>query len=240
MSNIDSGSFVDIPSSLDSASGILKDTTMTYAVSPSATHRESRNQLSDIPDDWKPPSRPCARRFMFTLLCKFALQKPDLEEVWQEVRNEDGWKTYDKRIHDELMGLRMGQVLVLFASFTCLISPGAAKHLDEYPWAFYHTFLMVSFLVSFQGLLCDMFVRLSAPYMESRDIREEGQRLFPVEGCSVLAHISYFCTARFLLAYSLGLLAGTISVVVPGGHIIASIMVACHSLCILGRYLHEG
>jgi hypothetical protein len=32
---------------------------------------------------------------------------------------------------------------------------------------------MVSFLVSFQGLLCDMFVRLSAPYMESRDIREE-------------------------------------------------------------------
>ncbi|KAG1727433.1 hypothetical protein EDB19DRAFT_1833126 [Suillus lakei] len=83
MSNIDSDSFVDIPSSLDSGSDISKDATKTNVISPLTTHRESEKQLPDIPGDSKPPSRPRARRF-FTFLCKFILDQPDLEKLCQE------------------------------------------------------------------------------------------------------------------------------------------------------------
>src|SRR6267154_1839414 len=94
MSDTDSDSFVTVYTPLYSGSSISEDPLKTPGVYPSSTpHTEVENQLSEIPDDWKPPSEFFARLF-FTIRCLFILGRFNLEEVWQVVREEpeNGWK----------------------------------------------------------------------------------------------------------------------------------------------------
>ncbi|KAG1796609.1 hypothetical protein EV424DRAFT_544573 [Suillus variegatus] len=224
MYNTDPDSLVDITSSFD--------TTTADAVSPSATHAESEKQLPDIPDSRKPPSDPYFQDF-FTFLCKFTFNKPDLDEVWQEVRKENGWKTYNNHMYDELAGLRIGQVLVLFVSLACLMSSWAAKYLQGYSLEFYLVALIWSFILSSMGLLFQVLFGSSATLLESGDNCEEGQQSFVVERCYVLFHVCQFRMARFLLAYSFGCLAGALCIIVPRTHIFASLM----ATVTIGRFL---
>ncbi|KAG2034643.1 hypothetical protein BDR03DRAFT_591695 [Suillus americanus] len=105
------------------------------------------------------------------------------------------------------------------------MSPEAAKHLDGYPLSVYLASLIASFVSSALGLLCQELFGPSAMLMELGDNFEEGKQPFVVDRCSVLVHVLLFRMARFLLAYSLGFLAGALSIIVLGAHLFASLTV---------------
>ncbi|KAG2151519.1 hypothetical protein DEU56DRAFT_908360 [Suillus clintonianus] len=96
MSNTDSDTLITISSSSDSGGDVSKDLTQAESSTP---HKEIEALLPELPNDWKPPVQPIAQ-FFFNKLCLFTVDKPDLEEFWQEVRQEDNWYNCVMRVHD--------------------------------------------------------------------------------------------------------------------------------------------
>ncbi|KAG1730150.1 uncharacterized protein EDB91DRAFT_796292 [Suillus paluster] len=209
MSSTDSDSFVDIPPSLlDQASNISKDLTTTGDVPP---HGESEKKLPDMPDDWKRPSGPRAR--CFTTLAWFILGQPvNLEEVWQEVRKENGWKTYNDRLRHTMVGITVGQGLVTVADVACLLTP-PIHNFDTIRSGIYPLLLMASVIYSIVGLCCQSLFTISTVFVEVIELFKE-ERGSNLRGRDVIIHVCLFRMTSPLLAWSLALLTGGLSIIV--------------------------
>ncbi|KAG1831658.1 hypothetical protein DFJ58DRAFT_848193 [Suillus subalutaceus] len=168
MTNTDSDNFVDIPSSFDS--------------------------ISDIPKDMTKTDSPALGR-LFTFLCKFTLKCPDLGELWQEVRNETGWKKYNKHLHDE------AQVLVVVVASLACMNQSRSQSLV---------------LLSIMGLKFHTFFKTTATMVELDEDFTEDQRPFDVARVEVLTHLCSFRMIQFVLANSLGCLTGALSITALG------------------------
>jgi hypothetical protein len=109
-------------SSLDSGSD-HSDVSMEPSVkSPLPLDREIEKQ-PDLPDDWKPPSR-FSVWLCFTAICYFSVGKPNLEQLWQEVR-EEGWKKRNERFRTVVWTSLCMVSILLIIFLSCKIDVSA-------------------------------------------------------------------------------------------------------------------
>lgn len=116
---------------------------------PSSPNREIEMQ-PDLPEDWKPPSRFYVW-LCFTALCYFSVGKPNLEELWQEVRKVS-WKKRNEGFRTVVLSFLCMQGLALFCYFYLVWRPPQTKIVESVSTVHYDSLVRVSFLFSLYGL----------------------------------------------------------------------------------------
>ncbi|KAG1870869.1 hypothetical protein F4604DRAFT_1926424 [Suillus subluteus] len=130
-------------------SNTSEDSAKTSVSPPSTLHKEAKNQLPELTDDRKPQTESRAR-YYFTPLFQLIIGEPTLEELWQEVRQENGWKKRNDRLAVLFRWIIVGQILVCFASLACTTKKFSIQSVN---YDIYQTSMSGSLWCSAWGLL---------------------------------------------------------------------------------------
>lgn len=211
-------------SSLDSGSD-HSDVSMEPSVkSPLPLDREIEKQ-PDLPDDWKPPSR-FSVWLCFTAICYFSVGKPNLEQLWQEVR-EEGWKKRNERFRTVVWTSLCMQGLALFWYIRLILRPPQIKIVENVSTVHYDSLVFLSCVFSMYGLLYHvLFWRSDAAIELHETINQRMQKPFHLSRRRVLTHVSFIRMTTLTAVCSMGCLAGGFISIILGCSLFTSLAAA--------------
>ncbi|KAG2110161.1 hypothetical protein BD769DRAFT_1495736 [Suillus cothurnatus] len=205
----------------------------TSISTPYTLIKETKSQLPELPDDWKPPTEFYAQR-RFTFFCQLIVGKPTLEELWQEVRQENGWKKRNDRLSLHFLGIVVGQALVLFTNLAWTMEKLSIENgrCDNY-----RASRLSSFLFSLMGLLSQVIYIIISVDVENQEIKNSTGEPFKLAYVDALGYIAIFRLTQFNLVYSLALLMTAFGALHLGWSHLSCVTVAVSSTLTLDAIL---
>ncbi|KAG2110933.1 uncharacterized protein F5147DRAFT_108396 [Suillus discolor] len=152
----------------------------------------------DLPEDWKPPSR-FHVRVCFTVICYFSIGKPNLEELWQEVR-EQGWKKRNRLFRHQVLRFLCMQGATFFIYFMLMTNPPRV-HVST---VHYDMLVALSFTCSLKGPFYHFLFWKSDADIEMHERINQGKP-FQLSRRKVLIHISLVRLANLAAMGSWGI-----------------------------------
>ncbi|KAG1851598.1 hypothetical protein DFJ58DRAFT_728818 [Suillus subalutaceus] len=209
-------------SSLDSDSDHSGVPMESSVKSPSSPNKEIEMQ-PDLSEDWKPPSRFYVR-LCFTALCYFSVGKPNLEELWQEVR-EVGWKKRNERFRTLVLCYLCMQRSAILCYFYLMWRPPHTKIVESVSTVHYDTLVRLSLIFSLHGLLYHMLFWRSDTAIELHT-NQRMQKLFYLSRRKALTHVSLVRMTTLTAVCSVGFLAGGFIAIILGANLNTSLAAA--------------
>lgn len=201
---------------------------------PSTLHKETKRQLPELTDDRKPPTESRAQNFF----CQLIIGESTLEELWQEVRQENGWKKRNDRLAVPYRRIAVGQTLVSLTSLACAMNKLPIQSVNS---DISQMSTSASFLCSFWGVLVQV-IYTNIIYTDVRLFQkiDNSTSKLEITHDDILLYTALFRFIQINLIYSLTSFLSAFGVLFLGWSIFTHVMVAASCVTALDAVLMKG